>query len=204
LAQRLRRYPKRLTLVSCVVVMLILALVLGVVFGLRARAAPTTGYGGGSGGGGTAPPPPGVFDGTATLPTQVGTDFPSIQEAFVSFGVEFIFFPDFSGNSSSPNTFSNNLLDNIGNISGTKPYLRVGGNSQDYAIYDANLPTATKISAPAAKTDAPLSNVQIGPSFFEGYSALSNMKFIHGLNLKNATNSPAGWTSLMQIVGVAC
>lgn len=54
-------------------------------------------------------------------------------EAFVSFSIEFAFFPDYAGNSSNPNTFSNNLLDNIGDLAGTKPYIRVGGNTQDYA-----------------------------------------------------------------------
>lgn len=54
-------------------------------------------------------------------------------EAFVSFSIEFSSFPDFAGNTSHPNTFSNNLLNNIGNYTGTKPYIRVGGNTQDYA-----------------------------------------------------------------------
>ena len=51
-------------------------------------------------------------------------------EAFVSFSIEFAFFPDFAGNISHPNTFSNNLLNNIGNLTGTKPFIRVGGNTQ--------------------------------------------------------------------------
>lgn len=55
------------------------------------------------------------------------------MEAFVSFSIEFAFFPDYSGNLSHPNVFSNNLLNNLGGISGTKPYIRVGGNTQDYA-----------------------------------------------------------------------
>lgn len=54
-------------------------------------------------------------------------------EAFVSFSIEFSSFPDFAGNASHPNTFSNNLLNNLGNLTGTKPYIRVGGNTQDYA-----------------------------------------------------------------------
>ena len=55
-------------------------------------------------------------------------------EAFVSFSIEFSSFPDFAGNTSFPNTFSNNLLDNIGALTGTKPYIRVGGNTQDYGM----------------------------------------------------------------------
>lgn len=51
-------------------------------------------------------------------------------EAFVSFSIELAFFPDYAGNSSSPNAFSSNLLSGIGNLTGTKPYIRVGGNTQ--------------------------------------------------------------------------
>jgi len=47
------------------------------------------------------------------------------------------------GNDSSPNHFSKNLLNNIGGPTGTKPYIRVGGNTQDYALYNASLQTAT-------------------------------------------------------------
>ena len=54
-------------------------------------------------------------------------------EAFVSFSIEFSSFPDFAGNLSHPNVFSNNLLNNLRDLSGTKPYIRVGGNTQDYA-----------------------------------------------------------------------
>jgi hypothetical protein len=46
------------------------------------------------------------------------------------------------GNNSSPNTFSNNLLNNLGQLTGTKPHIRVGGNTQDYALYNASLKTA--------------------------------------------------------------
>jgi len=55
---------------------------------------------------------------------------PPIPEGFVSFSIEFAFFPDFAGNRSNPNEFSNNLLDNIAELTGTKPYIRVGGNTQ--------------------------------------------------------------------------
>ena len=104
------------------------------------------------------------------------------------------------GNLASPNTFSDNLLDNIGNISGTKPYIRVGGNTQDLAIYDPALPVATQ----STYTDGHPGDISIGPSFFEGYSSFPGSKFIHGFNLKNATNSVTGWESLIDEAAVAC
>ena len=108
----------------------------------------------------------------------------------------------FLGNLSSPNTFSDNLLNNIGNISGTKPYIRVGGNSADLAIYVDSLPTA--VTAESEHDGSLPRDIKIGPSFFDGYSSWPDTKFIHGLNLKNATISAIGWQSLLDVVSVAC
>ena len=46
--------------------------------------------------------------------------------------------------------------------------------------------------------------IEIGPSFFDGFNNFPGSKFVYGLNLKNATNSAAGWQSLMNTVPVAC
>lgn len=54
----------------------------------------------------------------------------AILSPFVSFSIEFSSFPDFAGNSSLPNKFSKNLLDNLGKLQGGKPHIRVGGNTQ--------------------------------------------------------------------------
>ena len=55
-------------------------------------------------------------------------------ESFVAFSIEFSSFPDFAGNLSTPNTFSDNLLNNLGNLSGTKPYIR-GYITAAFAFY---------------------------------------------------------------------
>lgn len=50
---------------------------------------------------------------------------------------EYLFLPlllpiliSFPGNLSQPNDFSNRLLDNLADLQGVKPYIRVGGNTQ--------------------------------------------------------------------------
>ena len=53
-----------------------------------------------------------------------------LLQSFVSYSIEFAFFPDYAGNASYPNDFSDNLLESISAFSGTKPYIRVGGNTQ--------------------------------------------------------------------------
>lgn len=62
-------------------------------------------------------------------PTPSNAGDPLLQ-SFVSYSIEFAFFPDYAGNASYPNDFSNNLLESISAFSGTKPYIRVGGNTQ--------------------------------------------------------------------------
>jgi hypothetical protein len=64
-----------------------------------------------------------------TVPDISGAGEP-VLDSFVSFSIEFAFFPDFAGNKSVPNTFSDNLLNNLASFQGSKPNIRVGGNTQ--------------------------------------------------------------------------
>ncbi|MCJ1293681.1 hypothetical protein MMC34_005236 [Xylographa carneopallida] len=206
---RLKRRFFKVAVAFIVTTIVIVAVVLGLYFGLHNRSSsipsfptsPTSPSSSPSSTASSTPLPSGSSNPPATLLASApASTFPAIQESFVSFAIEFYFFPDFSGNLASPNTFSNNLLSNIGNISGTKPYIRVGGNTQDLAIFDAALPVATQ----ATYIDGHPEDISIGPSFFEGYSSFPGSKFIHGFNLKNATNSATGWGSLLDEVPVAC
>ncbi|TAQ87643.1 hypothetical protein B7494_g4032 [Chlorociboria aeruginascens] len=136
-----------------------------------------------------------------TTPTNASAVIP---EAFVSYSIEFAFFPDFAGNSTFPNTFSDNLLNNLGALQGTKPYIRVGGNTQDYALYNASLSFAINGTInPARSTDYP-TTVFIGPSFFESYSTWPNTKYSHGFNLGLGGNNSIGWETLLDTVPLAC
>ena len=94
-------------------------------------------------------------------------------------------------------------MNNIGNISGTKPYIRVGGNTADYALYNASLTEAVNGTFDYSKSINYPTTVYIGPSYFESYSTWPDTKFTHGLNLGLATH-PLGWASLLETVAVAC
>jgi hypothetical protein len=134
-------------------------------------------------------------------PSTPGTPFP----AFLSYSIEFFYFPDFAGNTSHPNLFSYNLLSNIGDLQGTKPYIRVGGNTQDYALYDANLGKAMNGTINTAKSpDYPTENVRIGPSYFEGYGTWQGVRYSHGFNLALGATTDQGWETLQQTVPLAC
>ncbi|CAK7215482.1 hypothetical protein SCUCBS95973_002490 [Sporothrix curviconia] len=142
-----------------------------------------------------------VYKLSASLPASAGA-LP-VLDAFVSFSIEFASFPDFSGNRSAPNTFTDALLSNLGDLTGTKPYIRVGGNTQDYALYNASLPWAINGTFNLSRSADYPTTVYIGPSFFEGYGTLPGVRFSHGFNLALAT-TPAGWQTLLDTVPVAC
>ncbi|KAK4231827.1 Beta-glucuronidase [Podospora fimiseda] len=127
-----------------------------------------------------------------------------VFEAYVSYSIEFSSFPDFAGNNSNPNTFSNNLLDNIKHITGVKPYIRVGGNTQDYALYDASLPIALNGTFDPKRSEDYPTTIFIGPSYFESYNTFRGVKYSHGFNLGLGGNNSAGWQTLLDTVPLAC
>ncbi|KAJ5153369.1 Glycoside hydrolase superfamily [Penicillium canariense] len=126
----------------------------------------------------------------------------SILAPFVSFSIEFSSFPDFAGNKSRPNKFSNQLLDNLADLQGVKPYIRVGGNTQDFALYDPNLKTQINGTVVLSESADYPSIISIGPSFFEAYETWPGTKFSHGFNLgKNTTEA---MDTLIATVPLAC
>lgn len=131
-------------------------------------------------------------------PSSAGLPF----SGFMSYSIEFAFFPDYAGNFSKPNTYSDNLLTNIASYAGSKPTIRVGGNTQDFAIFDASLPTATvEIYNAAITTDYP-TNITFGPAFFESYQTWPSVRFSHGFNL--GSNTTAARQALLDSVPYAC
>ncbi|KAI5358349.1 Putative glycoside hydrolase superfamily, beta-glucuronidase [Septoria linicola] len=123
-------------------------------------------------------------------------------ESFVTYSIEFSSFPDFTGNISHPNNFSNNLLNNLADLQGTKPYIRVGGNTQDYAIFDKSLSVPSiGIINPNISSDYP-TTLTIGPKYFESYRTWPNVKFVHGFNL--GRNSSVARQALLDSVSYAC
>lgn len=108
------------------------------------------------------------------------------------------------GNLSTPNAFSYNLLSNLGNLMGSKPYVRVGGNTQDYALYNASLKEAiNRTHDPNKSKDYP-TTIYIGDSFLESYNTWPSVKFSHGFNLAKGAVGAAGWETLERTAALAC
>lgn len=140
---------------------------------------------------------------TYTVPRSSGS-IGQPEEAFASYSLEFASFPDFAGNKSVPNKYSANLLDNLGHLAGIKPYIRVGGNTQDYALYNASLKTSlVGIVDPDRSPDYP-TTIHIGPSYFESYDTWRDVKFSHGFNMGLGGNRSEGWQTLVDTVPLVC
>lgn len=136
------------------------------------------------------------------IPTSASSKAEVPLDGFMSYSIEFSSFPDFAGNFSHPNTYSENLLNNLATYAGTKPHVRVGGNTQDFAVFDATQAEALIGSYdPVLSEDYP-TTITIGPSYFESYNTWPGVQFVHGFNL--GRNSTAAREALIESVPYAC
>ncbi|KAI1091637.1 glycoside hydrolase family 79 protein [Rostrohypoxylon terebratum] len=122
---------------------------------------------------------------------------------FISYSIEFSSFPDFAGNKSNPNDFSNNLLDNLGSLAGVKPYVRVGGNTQDFAIWNSELKVALNGTYNLTRSADYPTTIEIGPAYFESYETWPDVKFTYGFNM-GGNHDNRTWETLLQTAAVAC
>lgn len=123
------------------------------------------------------------------------------MEHFLSYSIEFSSFADFAGNLSHPNVYSDNLLENIASYAGSKPLIRIGGNTQDLTYFNKTQGPAVLQNFDPDNPDYP-ANQSIGPAFFESYQTWPNVQFIHGFNM--AGNSERFRDGLLDSIGYAC
>lgn len=138
---------------------------------------------------------------SVSVPRYAPKDAGVPLENFLSFSIEFSYFPDFAGNLSHPNTFSNNLLKNIASFSGSKPYVRVGGSSQDNAEFVESQTQGAILNFATPTSDQP-SNLTYGPAYFESYQTWPNVSFVHGFNI--AENSTEAHEAQLASIPYAC
>ncbi|XXG97324.1 hypothetical protein Hte_003620 [Hypoxylon texense] len=119
---------------------------------------------------------------SSTPPADIS---PPIDPAFAGFGIEPSNLFSFTG-AAEPNNFTFNLLNNLASYTGKPPHVRIGGNTQDYMVFDETQNNWTWINNPSAtgsgafKSDSML----IGPRFFETANRLPKGTTVTwGLNL---------------------
>ncbi|KIX07023.1 uncharacterized protein Z518_04999 [Rhinocladiella mackenziei CBS 650.93] len=108
-----------------------------------------------------------------------------ISPSFAGFGIEPSNLFSFTGGSSE-NQLTRTLLENLASYSGTPPHLRIGGNTQDYFIWDEsqNDYVCEPNPNPVGQGNYPTDSLIVGPRYFEVINRFpSNTPITFGLNL---------------------
>jgi hypothetical protein len=120
------------------------------------------------------------------------TNGTSLDPKLVAFSIELDRWPDWTGTLDRPNRYTQAVLKNIEARTGVTPAFRVGGNSEDNAVYDPQFQYVNATFPP--KTDIrpwpEATNISIGRDFYLLSGNLpAGTEFTWGLNLKylNAT-----------------
>lgn len=121
---------------------------------------------------------------------QVSESAPSdisqaVDLSFGGFGIEPSNLFSYTGQD-EPNRLTITLLENLGNYTGKPPHIRLGGNTQDYMIYDESQDKWAQITNPDSTGDGNIAwdNMLIGPRFFEAANRFpTGTPFTWGLNL---------------------
>ncbi|KAF2010022.1 glycoside hydrolase family 79 protein [Aaosphaeria arxii CBS 175.79] len=92
----------------------------------------------------------------------------ALDPSFAGFGIEPSNLFTFTGDE-TPNNFSIQLMQNLADYSGKPPHIRLGGNAQDYLIYDE---TYKKVAwkpnaASSAQGTYAADSIIVGPGYFE-------------------------------------
>jgi len=116
-----------------------------------------------------------------------------VDPRFAGFGIEFSNIFSFTGTAASPNNFSFNLIANLKKVAGVGPLFRIGGNTQDNAIYDSSFSGAyigrnsNPTLHPQLVDYIPFDNDMYGPELFKALGTFpGSCQFIYGLNIAYA------------------
>ncbi|KAI1214480.1 glycoside hydrolase family 79 protein [Annulohypoxylon truncatum] len=108
-----------------------------------------------------------------------------VDHSFAGFGIESSNLFSFTGGA-QPNTLTINLLNNLANYAGKPPHIRIGGNTQDYMIFQESQAEWSWINNPNAVGQGSIKadSMLIGPRFFEAANRLPKGTTVTwGLNL---------------------
>ncbi|CAI6342204.1 unnamed protein product [Periconia digitata] len=109
----------------------------------------------------------------------------NLSPSFAGFGIEPSNLFSFTGND-NPNNFTIQLLQNLADYSGAPPHIRLGGNTQDYMLYNESYTkfgwekNPSSIGKGAIASDSMI----IGPGFFKAIDRFPEGTWVtYGLNL---------------------
>ena len=108
-----------------------------------------------------------------------------LDASFAGFGIEPSNLFSFTGGD-TPNTFSVKLLQNLADYSGAPPHIRLGGNTQDYMLYESDYTDIAwkKNPSSTAQGNIAADSMIIGPGYFEALNRFpTGTPVTYGLNL---------------------
>lgn len=79
----------------------------------------------------------------------------------------------------------------------------MGGNTQDFALYDSSQSEGLIGIYSSDESDYP-TTVTIGDAFFESYQTWDGVKFSHGFNMALGGSTAKGWQTLVDTAPLAC
>ncbi|KAF2631155.1 glycoside hydrolase family 79 protein [Macroventuria anomochaeta] len=108
-----------------------------------------------------------------------------LDASFAGFGIEPSNLFSFTGGD-TPNQLSIKLLQNLADYSGAPPHIRLGGNTQDYMLYESNYTDIAweKNPSSTAQGNVAADSMIIGPGYFEALNRFpKDTPVTYGLNL---------------------
>ena len=119
---------------------------------------------------------------SGSFPNTLGQAPVQISRSIAALSIEFCYITDYFGDVGKPNNFTLSLLQNIEDILGAPPIIRIGGHTQDVAQYNSSNPTTLSNVFDPGNLEAV--NVTYNSNLFRvlNENAVSNQQFIFGLN----------------------
>ncbi|KAG5635923.1 hypothetical protein H0H81_009664 [Sphagnurus paluster] len=134
-----------------------------------------------------------VFGLKVLIPLAVPSDAPVVSPSLFSFSIEQDRWTDWAG-TTSRNQFFFNVIDNLGQLTGAPPHIRIGADSEDRATFNADVKSflddtidfSSSIGYPEA------TNSTIGDAFYQATQYLPpNTHVTWGVNLGQNNMSTA-------------
>lgn len=113
-----------------------------------------------------------------------------VDRTFPAFACEERSFLFYAGPSDKPNTFSQNLINEVAKRAGAQPVIRVGGTSLDHSTYNVSQEKPVIFPPGEGKKNVPF-NLSFGPSYWDSFDNLPDVKYILDMPLAegNLTNA---------------
>ncbi|KAJ3546313.1 hypothetical protein NMY22_g2103 [Coprinellus aureogranulatus] len=132
---------------------------------------------------------------TVTVPAELKSQFRPVAPDLISFSIEQDRWLDWVG-SSKRNEFFYNALDNLKQLAGVPPRIRVGGRSQDVAFLNQNGQGTNALylnSTPSMPYPEPIA-MWIGGDFYAAAKFLpEHTRLVHGLNFASTDDLRGFW-----------